>query len=249
MYILAAVHLAPIYSYSKSKGVYVGVTLEGTVIVTRRDANVAMYGKKYKARDILSGEVAPPAEAEPLYRMLNNKFSALGAGRQPDSDDFDTPRSSDTTLARNSTTGSLRSKSYVADEKDTVSAIKKLQNLTAQLMDKKPTTRPPVSFNAPSTSPNVTLPRAATTSAATSLAAAALAKKAPPPPRPPVALKPTQFKKAVALYDFKGEQSTDLSFKQGDIISVTKMEGEWWTGSVNKGRLGEFPYNYVQLQN
>ncbi|KAG0315778.1 hypothetical protein BGZ99_007272 [Dissophora globulifera] len=51
-----------------------------------------------------------------------------------------------------------------------------------------------------------------------------------------------------ALYDFKGEQATDLSFKKGDIITVVKKtpsRNDWWTGRCN-GRLGSFPANYTE---
>ena len=64
------VGLAPIYSYSKSRGLYAGVTLEGTVVFERQDANSAFYGRKVTAREILHGEVVPPMEAQPLYEAI-----------------------------------------------------------------------------------------------------------------------------------------------------------------------------------
>ncbi|KAF9925365.1 hypothetical protein BGZ67_008710, partial [Mortierella alpina] len=51
-----------------------------------------------------------------------------------------------------------------------------------------------------------------------------------------------------ALYDFAGEQATDLSFKKGDIITVvkkTESRNDWWTGKC-QGREGSFPANYTQ---
>jgi hypothetical protein len=51
-----------------------------------------------------------------------------------------------------------------------------------------------------------------------------------------------------ALYDFVGEQATDLPFKKGDIITVVKKtdsRNDWWTGKLN-GREGSFPANYTQ---
>ncbi|XP_065185638.1 intersectin-1-like isoform X1 [Sycon ciliatum] len=47
----------------------------------------------------------------------------------------------------------------------------------------------------------------------------------------------------VALYPYTGP-SGDLTFAQGDIISVTKQGGEWWEGTTN-GRSGMFPATYV----
>lgn len=52
---------AAIYTYSKSKGLFVGVSLEGAVIGTRKEANDRYYGRPVTANDILHGRVAPPA--------------------------------------------------------------------------------------------------------------------------------------------------------------------------------------------
>ncbi|KAG1504599.1 hypothetical protein G6F54_000895 [Rhizopus delemar] len=50
-----------------------------------------------------------------------------------------------------------------------------------------------------------------------------------------------------ALYDYNGEDpTTDLSFKQGDIIEVTEyVNDDWWKGAVN-GKTGIFPQNHVK---
>ena len=42
-----------IYSYSRSKGVFGGVSLKGTVITSDADANLAYYGKPLTAENIL----------------------------------------------------------------------------------------------------------------------------------------------------------------------------------------------------
>ncbi|KAJ3016451.1 hypothetical protein HKX48_004026 [Thoreauomyces humboldtii] len=76
----AVVNFAPIYSYSKSKGLFAGVSLEGSVIVTRNDANREMYGRKVSPKDILTGEVMPPVQADALYRVLDLKFGNMGTG-------------------------------------------------------------------------------------------------------------------------------------------------------------------------
>ena len=72
-------NLAPIYSYSKSKGVFAGVSLEGTLILTRKKANRLFYGPNTSAKDLLSGKIAPPTQAEPLYRVLNDRFATLNS--------------------------------------------------------------------------------------------------------------------------------------------------------------------------
>ncbi|KAF3841750.1 hypothetical protein F7725_023701 [Dissostichus mawsoni] len=37
----------------------------------------------------------------------------------------------------------------------------------------------------------------------------------------------------------------DLSFQQGEVVMVTRKEGDWWTGLVG-GKIGVFPSNYVK---
>ncbi|XP_063742910.1 guanine nucleotide exchange factor VAV3-like isoform X1 [Eleginops maclovinus] len=51
---------------------------------------------------------------------------------------------------------------------------------------------------------------------------------------------------AVARYDFSSRDTRELSLQQGDIIKIyTKMSNGWWKGEVD-GRMGWFPYTYVE---
>jgi lipid-binding SYLF domain-containing protein len=63
-------HPAPMFSYSKSKGLFAGLSLEGTVLIERKDANKEFYGSAIPARDILSGRVPPPEVASRLYEII-----------------------------------------------------------------------------------------------------------------------------------------------------------------------------------
>jgi lipid-binding SYLF domain-containing protein len=71
----AAFGVASIVAYAKSQGLYVGVSLEGSRIFTRSDVNARAYkfakGRELSAKDILSGKVATPPEAEDLYAALH----------------------------------------------------------------------------------------------------------------------------------------------------------------------------------
>uniref|UniRef100_A0A1A7Z722 Intersectin 1 (SH3 domain protein) n=1 Tax=Nothobranchius furzeri TaxID=105023 RepID=A0A1A7Z722_NOTFU len=49
----------------------------------------------------------------------------------------------------------------------------------------------------------------------------------------------------VAMYTYESTEQGDLSFQQGDIVMVTRKEGDWWTGTVG-GKTGVFPSNYVK---
>lgn len=51
----------------------------------------------------------------------------------------------------------------------------------------------------------------------------------------------------VAMYTYESSEHGDLTFQQGDVIVVTKKDGDWWTGTVGETS-GVFPSNYVRLK-
>ena len=61
---------AAMYTYSRSQGLFAGISLEGTVIGTRDQVNAGYYGKPVEARDILAGKVRPPVDAQRLLAVL-----------------------------------------------------------------------------------------------------------------------------------------------------------------------------------
>lgn len=67
--------LKPVWTYTKSKGLYGGVTIDGTSIKERGDANADFYGRKVSAEQILKGDVSVgsgkwPAGARQLVEVL-----------------------------------------------------------------------------------------------------------------------------------------------------------------------------------
>ena len=61
---------AAIYTYSRSQGIFAGVSLEGTAIASRYEANEEYYGKPVYPADILEGKIPPPAGAQKLVEAL-----------------------------------------------------------------------------------------------------------------------------------------------------------------------------------
>jgi len=61
---------AAIYTYSKSKGLFIGASLEGAVIGTRTSGNAQYYGRPVSSSDILHGRVRAPAGAGNLRAAL-----------------------------------------------------------------------------------------------------------------------------------------------------------------------------------
>ncbi|GAA5806683.1 hypothetical protein MFLAVUS_000031 [Mucor flavus] len=285
-------HIAAIYSYSKTRGLFAGVSLEGSVVVTRGDANEKFYGQRVTAKQLLSGAIPPPPEADALYRALNAKFHTLGT--QTYSPGADGTRS----IGR---IGGGTFKSTHISAPGTLRQPPPLRQiggygapLAIQQQPYNPPSPPnyqstpaapaatapygggggynnngyshdvkqPVSQfnNTPSYSPPVTNASPAYTNQASpaysnqyrppaenKYASQAATKRAPPPP--PQSRKPGE-QTAKALYAFDGQQQGDLSFQEGDLITIvqkTDSQDDWWTGKVN-GQQGIFPANYVQLQ-
>src|SRR5271154_7012202 len=59
-------------TYSRSKGVFAGLTLEGAVIEQDDDSTRATYGKHMMFRNILSGRVPTPASAEAFVQAVSD---------------------------------------------------------------------------------------------------------------------------------------------------------------------------------
>jgi len=62
---------ADVLTYSRSKGLFAGVSLEGASIEPDNDANKKLYGKELGAREILTGSQQVVPAAEPLVSLLN----------------------------------------------------------------------------------------------------------------------------------------------------------------------------------
>jgi lipid-binding SYLF domain-containing protein len=68
---------AEILSYSRNKGLFAGVSLEGSTLRSDGSANEKLYGKKLSAKEIIrEGRVGIPPCAHELISLLNTKSSA-----------------------------------------------------------------------------------------------------------------------------------------------------------------------------
>ena len=47
-------------------------------------------------------------------------------------------------------------------------------------------------------------------------------------------------------FEFEGEGDNDLSFKEGDVISLKDRDGEWLKGEL-RGKSGLFPLAFVEI--
>ncbi|PYH42004.1 DUF500-domain-containing protein [Aspergillus saccharolyticus JOP 1030-1] len=62
---------APIWTYMKSRGLYAGVQVDGTIIIERSDENERFYGERISVSDILAGKAKnPPASIQTLMQTI-----------------------------------------------------------------------------------------------------------------------------------------------------------------------------------
>jgi lipid-binding SYLF domain-containing protein len=65
---------AEILSYSRAKGLFAGISLEGSTLRSDRSANEKLYGQRVSAKDIIRlGKVKNPACAQELVSLLDKK--------------------------------------------------------------------------------------------------------------------------------------------------------------------------------
>eukprot|EP01102_Stenamoeba_stenopodia_P010428 TRINITY_DN313_c0_g3_i2.p1 TRINITY_DN313_c0_g3~~TRINITY_DN313_c0_g3_i2.p1 ORF type:complete len:1264 (+),score=385.55 TRINITY_DN313_c0_g3_i2:434-4225(+) len=69
--------------------------------------------------------------------------------------------------------------------------------------------------------------------------------RGPAPGAPKAAPAKAAQPKCKALYYYDAVQDDELTFKEGDLITILHKDGDWWTGELN-GQTGLFPANFVQ---
>lgn len=252
--------VAGIFSYSKTKGLFAGVSLEGSVIVERKDANTKLYGRPISARELLSGTERPPPQAYPLLSILNARvFSGTSQGGAEDPMYNDIPvydDSADPVVWGNKTgsaygegqrRGSVGETQNEAHAHDEFGRPKRANTWQDDSYDQ------PSRFSAASRSNTFNDNR---NSGYGEPSPSGTEKKVgpgrPAAPKPNFASKQALMKKneAVAVFTFEADQPGDLSFKKGDIITVLKKtdsDNDWWTGMIGT-RHGIFPSNYVKMK-
>jgi lipid-binding SYLF domain-containing protein len=62
---------ADILSWSRSRGVFGGISLQGATLRPDEDADTALYGQKVSTKEILTGEEKNPVSPDPFTKELN----------------------------------------------------------------------------------------------------------------------------------------------------------------------------------
>lgn len=241
---------AAVFAYSKTKGLFAGVSLEGSAILERREANRKFYGNNCKARYILAGKVDPPHACDSLMKVLesrvfNNRIPYEGDDLDDDDyyDDIPDEFSDSTSEASGRRT---RSRSYSSrrhsddyDYSDDDYSDDSADN--GRYNRRRNTSTRQTSYNSSHNggsrksaweddiydNPSSRSRRHNDDMNNLNLKFSNTRLSGNGPVRPSSASKPnfggapkTNAHQAIALYTFKGEQSGDLSFKKGDVIDI-----------------------------
>lgn len=254
--------VAGIFSYSKTKGLFAGVSLEGSGIIERRDANEKLYGTRYTAQQILTGGVRPPPQAGSLMSILNSRvFSGMGRTNSVASDSMynDVPvyDSSHDDVVWNGRRGSAmgegqnRRQSSYGDFGGGGGGGSNSPRTNTWRDDEYD--RP---FGGP-TRASTFSPRSdndeffgRTPSGFSTNTTGGPGR--PTAPKPNFSPKPAQLNsnEAVAVFTFEADQPGDLGFKKGEVITILKKtasDNDWWTGQIGN-KTGIFPSNYVKMK-
>lgn len=213
--------VAGIFSYSKTKGLFAGVSLEGSAIIERKDANTKLYGRPIAARDLLLGSERPPPAAAPLLNILNSRaFNGNRSGAGVDDSMYnDVPVFEENidpvVTGQQQYQGHSRNATYGGNGgASEFGGPKRASTWQDDVYDAEPR-----QFGAGSRSSTFQTEE----------------KRAgpgrPAAPKPNFQSKATKKNEAVALYTFEAEQPGDLGFKKGDIITVLKKtdsDNDWW---------------------
>jgi lipid-binding SYLF domain-containing protein len=257
--------VAGIFAYSKTKGLFAGVSLEGSVLIERRDANEKLYNGRVTAKQLLEGALRPPPAADPLMRVLNTRVfsgTAFNDGMYNDVPIYDDQHDD---LVWEGRTGQAYGANARTNRSSTVNSRdeayeyrdnpRRANTWADDVYDRFPggnnsgPTTPTTRTNNGSNDFDTYLNNRSRSSTLQSYSDSKPTRPTAPKPvfrQRTGSLGPNQ---AVALFTFDPDQDGDLGFKKGDIITITKRtdnKTDWWTGRTADGRTGVFPSNYVE---
>ncbi|KAJ5956047.1 hypothetical protein N7501_010326 [Penicillium viridicatum] len=255
--------VAAVFSYSKTKGLFAGVSLEGSMLVERKDANEKLYRSRVSANQLLTGTVRPPPAADALMRVLSSRAFQGNARAYGDSMYNDIPVYDDSHddvvwEGRKGDAygqGSQRVRSNTENDYDYRDKPRRANTWADDVYDRpasglgrSATTRAPVGDSFDGYGRN----RSNTAPFEEEYVYSDRRPTRPTAPKPVFQQKTgaaqLRSDQAVALFTFDADQEGDLGFKKGEIITIlkrTEKAEDWWTGRIGD-RVGIFPSNYVE---
>lgn len=236
--------VAGIFSYSKTKGLFAGVSIEGSVLVERRDANEKLYNSRITAKQLLEGGVRPPPEAEPLMRVLNSRiFAGVPSHSGEVYNDIPIYDESQEGASGRSRTGSMASPT--GNDYEYHDRPKRASTWQDDVYDRQPASAPFGGRINNSESFDSMGSGSRRNTVTDDYSYTDRKPSRPTAPKPQFKPKPQTVGKdqAVALFTFDAAQEGDLGFKKGEVITIVKRTDnatDWWTGRIGS-REGIFP--------
>ncbi|KAM9820240.1 SH3 domain-containing YSC84-like protein 1 [Neosynchiropus ocellatus] len=235
---------AAVFTYCRSRGLFAGISLEGSYLLERKETNRKFYSRDVRASGILNGDVEPPPECYDLYKVLDEYTEAYVADWSE----------------KNIHVKSLPPSRPAAPPQRPPSSYQKAQHGSSSYQQAPPTSY----YQAPTNSgaaaaaaavssarsknalyPSISVYKSETSgnfsSRVSNFGGAAAAASA-------AAGADGGLLVATATHAFAGQQPGDLSFAPGDRITVitkTESQYDWWEGQTSDGRVGIFPANFV----
>ncbi|KAG8629326.1 hypothetical protein KVT40_003191 [Elsinoe batatas] len=249
-----------IFAYSKTKGLFAGVSLEGSVIIERKDANEKLYNRRIDARSLLGGGVPVPPAAEPLMRILNSRVFS-GQRANADNTYNDIPVYGDNEdVVWQGRQGSAYGEGVRTDRTGGGTGQANDNEYVYRDKPQRASTWQDSIYDRPTggrANPTETFDQLESRSRSNSAYAhggdgysySDSKPTRPSAPKPVFGKTAAQKGQAIAKFNFDPDQPGDLGFKKGEVITIvkkTESASDWWTGRIGD-REGVFPSNYVEL--
>nr|XP_015813456.2 SH3 domain-containing YSC84-like protein 1 [Nothobranchius furzeri] len=217
---------AAVFTYCRSRGLFAGISLEGSYLIERKETNRKFYSQDIRASAILNGDVEPPSECYDLYHILEvyteayttdwqNKHMRAKSLEAPSRPPPPSQRRPQSSYQQPAASSGKKTGLYPT------ASVYRSETTTTQFVSNNPPRYDPFdSISPPSYDEGLSLGGA------------------------------TGSLVVTATHPFTGQHPGDLSFQPGDKITVitkTVSQYDWWEGQTEDGRVGIFPANFVSF--
>ncbi|XP_058474979.1 SH3 domain-containing YSC84-like protein 1 [Solea solea] len=262
---------AAVFVYCRSRGLFAGISLEGSCLIERKETNRKFYSRDIRASAILNGDVEPPSECYDLYHILDayseayttdwtsknmRSVSSVAPSRPPAPAQPKPPSSykqrpssyqqPPSNYQQPPSNYQQPPSSYQQPPSNYQQPPSNYQQPPSSYQQPPSNyQQPPASSGARPGSKNALYPSISVYKSETSDKFASRSQSVGGA-LPSDAAGPQLV--VTATHPFTGQQPGDLSFSPGDRITVvtkTDSEYDWWEGQLDDGRVGIFPANFV----
>ncbi|KAL6115117.1 sh3yl1 [Pungitius sinensis] len=219
-----------VFTYCRSRGLFAGISLEGSGLIERKETNRKFYGRDIRASAILLGDVEPPEECHKLYHILECYTEA-----------YTTDWTAKNMRPKSSFTPSRPPAPQRPSSSHQRPPSSYQQPPSSYQQPPSSYQRPPANTGKNAIYPNISIYKSETSDQFASRNSANNGGGS--------SVGGASGELVVtATHPFSGQQPGDLSFAPGDRITVvtkTDSEYDWWEGRLADGRVGIFPANFV----